>query len=54
MTLRTYTLVALTLIGPAGNSYGQNIETINCATGTVYVGEFSESGHNSIVRKPVF
>ena len=43
MKLLISTFFTLLLIGFAGSAYGQNIETINYASGSVYVGEFKDS-----------
>ena len=43
MKLLTTSFFTLVLIGFAGSAYGQNIETINYASGSVYVGEFKDS-----------
>jgi hypothetical protein len=39
MKLLISTFISLLLIGFAGGSYGQAVETINYASGDVYVGE---------------
>ena len=39
MRLLTTTFFTLLLIGSAGGSYGQTVETINYADGDIYAGE---------------
>jgi hypothetical protein len=48
MRLLTTTFFTLLLIGSAGGSYGQTVETINYADGDIYAGEWKDGQQNGL------
>jgi hypothetical protein len=48
MRLLTTKFFTLLLIGSAGGSYGQTVETINYADGDIYAGEWKDGQQNGL------